>query len=380
VTAANLTYYVAKPEGRHKLGVRLFILLYVLVIVWVAAYGFSYYRLPLAGRAFHPLNRQLRPSGAIGIRLAILGVMSFFFIYLYPFRKRWKWLARIGKTRNWLDVHVVMGTGAPVLITFHAAFRMHGLAGTAYWCMLVVTASGFVGRYLYAQIPRRLNAAELSLQEMQNMTAELADQLQHQSLVSAEELEPLLAVPAKQEVERLSVPSALSGVAQSVRNLDDFRPKSHVRIRPAQSSKVSPNFTSSQSGNHYLTPKDVDTIYDINQVYNDGYTGTGQSIAVVGQSEVYLSDVENFQNAAGIAVKAKVPVVPGSDGGVPAVDDGVRVGDLAKASIMACSLSTLRLLQIMPPKRTPPASANLTIPLQMLLAAYMAIISPETTM
>jgi len=209
VTAANLTYYVAKPEGRHKLGVRLFILLYVLVIVWVAAYGFSYYRLPLAGRAFHPLNRQLRPSGAIGIRLAILGVMSFFFIYLYPFRKRWKWLARIGKTRNWLDVHVVMGTGAPVLITFHAAFRMHGLAGTAYWCMLVVTASGFVGRYLYAQIPRRLNAAELSLQEMQNMTAELADQLQHQSLVSAEELEPLLAVPAKQEVERLSVPSAL---------------------------------------------------------------------------------------------------------------------------------------------------------------------------
>jgi hypothetical protein len=102
-----------------------------------------------------------------------------------------------------------MGTAAPVLITFHAAFRMHGLAGTAYWIMLVVTASGFVGRYLYAQIPRRLNAAELSLQEMHNMTAELAEQLQNQSVVSAEEMEPLLAVPSKQEVERLSVPSAL---------------------------------------------------------------------------------------------------------------------------------------------------------------------------
>ena len=98
---------------------------------------------------------------------------------------------------------------SPVLITFHAAFRMHGLAGTAYWIMLVVTASGFVGRYLYAQIPRRLNAAELSLQEMHNMAAELAEELQNQSLVSAEELEPLLAVPAKQDVERLSVPSAL---------------------------------------------------------------------------------------------------------------------------------------------------------------------------
>ena len=206
---AKLTYFVAKPEGRHKLGVRLFTLLYVLVIVWAAAYGFDYYRLPLAERAFHPLNHQLRPSGPVGIRLAILGVITFFGIYIYPFRKRWKWLARIGKTRNWLDVHVVMGTAAPVLITFHAAFRMHGLAGTAYWIMLVVTASGFVGRYLYAQIPRRLNAAELTLQEMHSMAAELAEELQNQSLVSAEELEPLLAVPSKQDVERRSVPSAL---------------------------------------------------------------------------------------------------------------------------------------------------------------------------
>jgi hypothetical protein len=206
---ANWTYYVAKPEGRHKLGVRLFISLYVLVIVWAAVHGFSYYRLPLAARPFHALNRQLRPSGAIGIRLAIFGVISFIGIYIYPFRKRWKWLARIGKTRNWLDVHVVMGTAAPVLITFHAAFRMHGLAGTAYWIMLVVTASGFVGRYLYAQIPRRLNAAELTLQEMHNMTAELAEQLHNQSVVSAEDMKPLLAVPSKQEVERRSIPSAL---------------------------------------------------------------------------------------------------------------------------------------------------------------------------
>ena len=206
---AALTYYIAKPEGRHKLGVHLAILLYILVIVWAAVYGFSYYRLPLSARAFHPLNRQLRPSGVIGIRLAILGVISFCGIYLYPFRKRWTWLSRIGKTSNWLDVHVVMGTGAPVLITLHAAFRTHGLAGTAYWIMMVVTASGFVGRYLYAKIPRRRNAAELSLQEMQNMHGDLAEQLQNQRLISAEELAPLLFVPTKEEVERLSVPSAL---------------------------------------------------------------------------------------------------------------------------------------------------------------------------
>ena len=111
----------------------------------------------------------------------------------------------------------------------------------------------------------------------------------------------------------VSVPAALSSVVLSVSNLSSFRPKPQVRFRS--------NFTSSQSGDHFLTPKDVDTIYDINEAYNDGYTGTGQSIAVVGQSEVYLSDVENFQSAAGLTVKDPTLVlVPNS--GSPAVSSG----------------------------------------------------------
>jgi subtilase family serine protease len=119
----------------------------------------------------------------------------------------------------------------------------------------------------------------------------------------------------------ISVPSALSGVVQSVRNLDDFRPKPQVRFRMAQSSKVKPNFTSSQSGDHFLTPKDVATIYDINAAYSAGYTGTGQSIAVVGQSEISVSDIENFQNAAGLTVKDPTLVlVP--DSGTAAVSSG----------------------------------------------------------
>jgi subtilase family serine protease len=119
----------------------------------------------------------------------------------------------------------------------------------------------------------------------------------------------------------ITVPSALSGVVQSVRNLDDFRPKPHVRFRTAQSSEVKPNFTSSQSGSHYLTPKDVDTIYDVNAAYNAGYTGTGQSIAVMGQSEIEVSDIENFQRAAGLTVKdPTVVLVP--DSGTAAVSSG----------------------------------------------------------
>ena len=107
---------------------------------------------------------------------------------------------------------------------------------------------------------------------------------------------------------QLSIPSALSDVIQSVRNLNDFRPKPQVRFRNA-----TPAFTSAETGNHYLTPKDVATIYDVNAAYSSGYNGTGQSIAIVGQSEVNVSDIEHFQSAAGLTVKDPTLVlVPGS--------------------------------------------------------------------
>jgi subtilase family serine protease len=119
----------------------------------------------------------------------------------------------------------------------------------------------------------------------------------------------------------LSIPAVLSGVVDAVRNLNDFRPKPHVRIRPASQSMVNPYFTSSQSGSHYLTPGDVATIYDINAAYSAGYTGSGQSIAVMGQSEIVVTDIEAFQSAAGLTVKDPTLVlVPGS--GTAAVSTG----------------------------------------------------------
>ncbi|MGA8530000.1 MAG: protease pro-enzyme activation domain-containing protein [Acidobacteriaceae bacterium] len=105
----------------------------------------------------------------------------------------------------------------------------------------------------------------------------------------------------------LQIPAALSGILQSVRNLDDFRPRPQIHV-PAQ-----PQFTAKTSNEHNLTPKDVATIYDINSAYNSGYTGSGQTIVVVGQSEISKSDIEAFQTAAGLTVKDPNQIlVPGS--------------------------------------------------------------------
>jgi hypothetical protein len=106
----------------------------------------------------------------------------------------------------------------------------------------------------------------------------------------------------------ISVPAALSSLVQTVSNLSTFRPRPHVRFKGLQ-----PAFTSSQTGNHFLTPKDVATIYDVNPAYNAGYDGTGQSIAIVGQSAIVLSDIEHFQSAAGFTVRDPTQIlVPNS--------------------------------------------------------------------
>jgi Pro-kumamolisin, activation domain/Bacterial Ig-like domain (group 3) len=88
-----------------------------------------------------------------------------------------------------------------------------------------------------------------------------------------------------------SVPAALAGVVLAVGNLHDFRPKPRVR--------VSPHFTSATSGNHFLTPGDFATIYDLPA----GVDGTGQTIAVVGQTAVDTNDIANFRSAAGLPAK-----------------------------------------------------------------------------
>lgn len=178
-------------------------------ILSVAYWGFPYYRLSQADRAYSPLQPLFRPSGAVGLKLGFAGLALFLVLFLYPIRKLWPWLGRMGKTKNWLDFHVLVGITAPIVITLHSSFKMSGMAGLAYWIMIAVALSGFAGRYLYAQIPRSLNAAELSRQEMQALSAQLTQELSLQALLRPEEVAPLLKLPSPADVERLSVLGAL---------------------------------------------------------------------------------------------------------------------------------------------------------------------------
>ncbi len=198
---------------------------------WMLWFGFDYYLLAQPLRMRHPLHAVLKPGGTIGLRLGITGFALFVFLYLYAARKRWAGMSRFGKTKTWLNFHVLAGIAAPVLITFHSSFKFQGIAGVAYWIMLAVMLSGIAGRYLYAQIPRSLSAAELSFQELEQAGEALAAKLEAQQVFSAEELRPLLEVPSRVEVKTLP----LAALFLTMLKLDLARP---LRVAALRRSKL----------------------------------------------------------------------------------------------------------------------------------------------
>jgi hypothetical protein len=145
----------------------------VAVVVLWGFDGMDYYRTPLRTRGYHPMHRILRPSGSVGITLGVLGVLSMLSTLPYAVRKRWRLLARLGTMKGWLEVHIFFGIVGPVLITFHTSFKFNGLVSVAYWLMVAVWSSGFVGRYLYVRVPRTIRGAELTREQLDARLADL---------------------------------------------------------------------------------------------------------------------------------------------------------------------------------------------------------------
>jgi hypothetical protein len=198
-----------KDRGHHIRVVSGYVVAIALIVA-IFAYGFNYYTLSSADRPFSPKHTVLRPSGAIGLKLGFLGLGMFLIIFLYPLRKAWPWLGKQGLARHWLDYHVLLGITAPFVIALHASFKFRGFAGMAFWIMLAVSLSGVIGRYLYSQIPRRVNAAEISMKELQEIRERLAQQLAGQELLPQADLRTLLKLPSREQVDRLPMVIALA--------------------------------------------------------------------------------------------------------------------------------------------------------------------------
>lgn len=149
----------------------------IVLAVTVGLGGWRYYSAPLDARATLDLHSLLRPSGLIGNSLGIAGLTLMVVMHLYTLRKKVPALSWMGPLSFWLEFHIFCGVLGPVLITLHTSFKFNGIISVAYWSMVVVMLSGFVGRYLYVRIPRSIRGRELGQREVADRLSELGAQL-----------------------------------------------------------------------------------------------------------------------------------------------------------------------------------------------------------
>lgn len=173
-------------------------------LVGICVVGFPYYAMPVAERVRSPMHPWLRPSGYIGQSAGLLAIAIFIFLWLYPIRKRARWLAWTGTVARWLDVHVMAALVLPLLVAIHSAWRFGGLIGLGFWSMMIVWASGIVGRYIYARIPRGKAGIELTMEEIATRRQTLLEEISRNTGIEAERIDQTLT-PERPPVGRLGL-------------------------------------------------------------------------------------------------------------------------------------------------------------------------------
>lgn len=122
----------------------------VAILVFLGVAGGRYYTLPDLLRYRSPQHALMKPSGSWGHGIGILATAVMLLNFVYPIRKRARWLKRRGAIAPWLRFHVFVGILTPPVILFHSAFRWgNPLATATYVSLVIVVVTGLCGRFIY---------------------------------------------------------------------------------------------------------------------------------------------------------------------------------------------------------------------------------------
>jgi hypothetical protein len=116
-----------------------------------------------------PLDRYITAKRGIGYLLGVVGGSAMLILLLYPARKRWRWLSFMGNVKAWFQIHMVLGLVGPIMILYHSIFSLGATnSNIALFCMLTVSGSGLIGRYLYTRIHFGLTDRATTLADLHN--------------------------------------------------------------------------------------------------------------------------------------------------------------------------------------------------------------------
>lgn len=148
------------------------------------------------------------------------------------------------------------------------------------------------------------------------------------------------------------IPAAFSDAVAAVHGLTAvrFKPAFHLTAPIQAAATMRPASTYCPQGattcDYNIFPSDFATIYNLNPLYNQGIIGSGQTIAIVGRSRIYQTDLDEYQQLAGLATPPPTTIIPpnGTDPGPPLTtcpdstqpgcgNPSDQVGDQAEATL-----------------------------------------------
>jgi Fe-S-cluster-containing hydrogenase component 2 len=102
-----------------------------------------------------------RGGPGLSVYAALIGVGLMIIAAIYPIFRRIKLFRWMASNTMWFDFHLMAGSIGPMFVALHSALKLDTWVSAAFWSMVIVVVSGFLGRYLYTQVPELSSGVEL---------------------------------------------------------------------------------------------------------------------------------------------------------------------------------------------------------------------------
>ncbi len=100
-------------------------------------------------------------SDQLGTWCGLIGTGLMVIAAIYPIFRRIKLFRWMASNTMWFDFHLMAGTVGPMFIALHSSLKLDSWISLAFWSMVITVLSGFLGRYLYTQVPELASGVEL---------------------------------------------------------------------------------------------------------------------------------------------------------------------------------------------------------------------------
>ena len=143
------------------------VLVEILLRVYKPAWSYRFYELrhsaEYAGVAVGQViaKVQFRAGDDLAVQCGLVGTAFMIVAAIYPMFRRIRMFRWLASNTMWFDFHLMAGTIGPMFVALHSAARLGTWVDIALWSMVIVALSGFIGRYLYTQVPELSSGREL---------------------------------------------------------------------------------------------------------------------------------------------------------------------------------------------------------------------------